>query len=288
VLGGFVGASEAWADFEREWRKILVKHDLRYIRAKQLFHRQGPYRHWEKKRIRHLWADLLYVLQEQKGLSVSKMVLHNDVYYRSYVSDGPHSRRERLDTKYALCVRCAMHLLPKLYHRQGEGRIVNFILEAGHRNAGDALRVFSDIKKQNSYAWTESVGAMSFGSKEDFPALQASDLISYWFYKTEIQKIADEVENPYEISELEIDLANCGLPIMDHVITPMDLTNLRQNFLAKNKKNVFSNARAVMKGGHIFDVWGTPSENQLFGLEASAGELDLGYVQSQSRFRPRR
>ena len=30
VLGGFLGEAIQWAEFEREWRKVLVKHDLRY------------------------------------------------------------------------------------------------------------------------------------------------------------------------------------------------------------------------------------------------------------------
>ena len=195
VLGGFFAPALEWADFDREWRKVLVKHDLRFVRAKQLFHRQGPYRKWRDKQFEYLWADLLYVLQEHKGFQISKIVLKDEDYYRSYIGDGPYSKRERLDTRYGLCVRVALNFLPMVHHRLKAPGSVNFVVEAGHKNAGDALRIFNDLKNSRSYSWSQSIGAISFGTKPDFPALQAADLVSYWFYKNEMDKISDGVDD---------------------------------------------------------------------------------------------
>jgi hypothetical protein len=268
VLGGFFGGALDWADFDREWRKVLVKHDLRFVRAKQLFHRQGPYRGWTQKQIDYLWADLLYVLQEHKGFQISKIVLRDEDYYRSYVSDGPYSKYERLDTKYGLCVRVALHFLPMVHHRLKAAGSVNFVVEAGHKNAGDALRIFTELKGSKSYSWAPSIGAISFGTKPDFPALQAADLISYWFYKTEMTKIREDIDDPFAISGLERELAQLGMGVLRHVITPLDLANLRQNFLAKNKRKVFAKVQAVLKAGeYLKGAWDTPAENELFGVE---------------------
>jgi Protein of unknown function (DUF3800) len=202
VLGGFLGEAIHWAEFEREWRKVLVKHNLRYVRAKQLFHKQGPYRKWSNKQIEYLWADLLYVLQEHRKFQISKIVLRDEDYYRSYIADGPYSKFERLDTRYAICVRVALHFLPMIHHHVKAGGLVNFFVEAGHKNAGDALRVFNQLKGEKSYPWSRSIGALTFGTKPDFPALQAADLISYWFYKNEIAKISEQIDDPFDISQL--------------------------------------------------------------------------------------
>lgn len=292
VLAGFIGRSLEWADFDREWRKVLVKHDLRFVRAKQLFHRQGPYRGWPQKQLDHLKADLLYVLQEHRSFQVSKIVLRNEDYYRSYVSNGPYSKRERLDTRYALCVRVALHFLPMINQAWRAEGAMNFVIEAGHKNAGDALRVFTDLKGSESYEWSQSIGAISLGTKPDFPALQAADLVSYWFYKTEMEKIANDIEDPFEISELERELAGCGLAVIQHVITPLDLANLRQNFLAKRKRKVFNRVNAVLKGGDFLGgAWDTPAENMLFGVEISGDRvgpesIDMS-VDDPYRFRQR-
>lgn len=267
VLGGFFGGSLDWADFEREWRKVLIKHDLRYVRAKQLFHRQGPYRGWTQRQIDYLWADLLYVLQEHKGFQISKIVLRDEDYYRSYVSDGPYSKHERLDTKYGLCVRVALHFLPMVHHRVKASGSVNFVVEAGHKNAGDALRIFTEMKSSKSYSWAQSIGAISFGTKADFPALQAADLVSYWFYRTEIEKIRENDEDSFVISGLEGQLAHLGMGVLQHIVTPRDLANLRQNFLAKKKSQVFNRVDAVLKAGEYLGAWGTPDEDRLVRME---------------------
>jgi hypothetical protein len=276
VLGGFVGSMDDWAKFDCEWRKILTKYDLRYIRAKQLFHRQGPYRGWTEKKIDHLWTDILYVLQERKELQISKIILR-DEDYQSYVSYCPISRRERLDTRYALCVRCAMHFLPMVHHRTRVKGVVNFILEDGHKNAGDALRVFLEMKDRSKYEWARSIGIMTFGTKPEDTPLQAADLISYWFYKTEMDKISGDPgdDDPMDISFLERELANCGFHIIEHLITPSDLANLRLNFSAKQKKKVFGKVRSIGRADTLIaDVWGTEYADLLVGAEISEEQFD--------------
>jgi hypothetical protein len=311
VLGGLVGSVDQWAGLEREWRKILKKYDLRFVRAKQLFHRQGPYKKWPRKQLEYLWNDLLYVFQEHPQLQVSKIVLNHEDYYRSYIGEGPISKKERLDTKYALCVRVALNFLPMVHHGVHAPGAINFIAEAGHRNQGDALRVFTELKNQKSYPWSGSIGAISFGTKPDFPALQAADLISYWFYKTEMEKIAaaareeDNYDNngwtydedgdywydawtPWDISELEQKLVRCGISIIEHIIQPRDLANLRQNFLAKNKRKTFDKARAVIRAqDFIPGTWDTESANQLFGVEVSVDSYVRGLRELPFRARNR-
>jgi hypothetical protein len=61
------------------------------------------------------------------------------------------------------------------------------------------------------------------------------------------EDIVENIDAPLIISALERELANCGLQTMDHIVTPLDLANLRQNFLAKNKRKVFDSVRSVME-----------------------------------------
>ena len=94
-----------------------------------------------------------------------------------------------------------------------------------------------------------------------------------------MDKISEGVEDPFDISRLERELANCGLSVIEHVITPRDLALLRQNFLAKNKKPVFTKARAVLKAGeYIRGAWDSPLENQLFGLEVSTDDIEAVHL----------
>lgn len=240
VLAGFVGDVNQLVDLEIEWAKVLRKHNLTHIRAKQLYHRQGQFKGWSDDRADELWADLLYVLQERKEIHASKSILRDEDYKLFYVSDGP-ARKERLDTRYALCFRAFLHFLPAI---KTGAMAVNFVLESGHRNAGDALRVFDEMKSDKGFRFRHSIGTLSFGAKQESPALQAADLLAYSSYQDECEAIKSGLERYLGWDSLDLDLVlDCGLTLIEHRIQAKDLTTMRQNFLRKNKKPIFIKAR---------------------------------------------
>jgi hypothetical protein len=112
---------------------------------------------------------------------------------------------------------------------------VNYVLESGHSNAGDARRVFDEYKKEKESTWGSSLGTISFGAKKDVPALQAADFIAYWAYKTEYDILSGRLED-CESSYIEDLLVQLEISVARHVIMPRDLAILRQNFLAKKKR----------------------------------------------------
>jgi hypothetical protein len=53
------------------------------------------------------------------------------------------------------------------------------VLEAGAKNAADALRLFELAKKEHVPQWAHLLGTLTFSSKESF-GLQAADLFVYY------------------------------------------------------------------------------------------------------------
>ena len=145
-----------------------------------------------------------------------------------------------------------MHFLPAI--RNG-ALAINFVLEAGHKNAGDALRVFQEIKRDTKLPWRHNIGSLSFGFKQDSPALQAADLLAYYSFRQECQAIEYGVstDHKYVTSDgIEIELVyGCGLTMLEQRVLPDDLMTLRKNFLRKNKRPVFSQARVDIIGPDI-------------------------------------
>jgi Protein of unknown function (DUF3800) len=240
VLAGFVGSSDEWVGFEREWRKVLKKHKITHIRAKHLWHHQKQHRGWTEAQEFELINDCLYVFQEFKQIFASKTILREEDYKLFYVSDGP-ARKERLDSRYALCFRAFMHFLPHLHHSRFAHGAINFVLEAGHRNAGDAVRVFNELKSDRNFIGRDAIGMISFGAKRDSPALQAADMLAYWVYGAHCESAEAGIKDEHIASGLESDLVDSGLTIINHKITPDDLKNMRMNFLRKRKRKVLQN-----------------------------------------------
>ncbi|MGE0563896.1 MAG: DUF3800 domain-containing protein [Pseudolabrys sp.] len=235
VLAGFLGPVEQWGNFEREWRKMLRNHGVQYVRAKELFHKQKQFKGWSDRQVRLLWAEMLYVLQEQKDIFASKTVVLEEDYRIFYVSDGP-AKRERLDTKYALCLRTLLNTHPAIHRGFYLSGSINFVLEDGHKNAGDALRVFKEIREDPNFPVRDAIGFMSFGSKRDVPGLQAADALAYSVYRAEMRNLVDPINPYFEVSELEEELDKMGKEIIGCAASPECLTDLRQNFLRKKKK----------------------------------------------------
>lgn len=242
VLAGFAARPEEWASFEREWAKVLKKWNLPFIHMKHMYHGQKHYRGWKDRDLIRLWADLMYVIQEREIFG-TKTVLYEDDYKMFYrLVDGP-SKRERLDSRYALCFRSLLYSLPSSYLVQKVESDFSFILEAGHRNAGDALRVFNELKASEHFDHRNIIGkTVSFATKPDFGALQAADMLAYFSFATE-SDLKDDSERGMFVSDFEAEVLECKLPIIEHLITPEDLLTMRTNFLRKKKLPVFQSIR---------------------------------------------
>ncbi len=238
VLAGFIGCADEWVHFEQEWTKVLRKYSISHIHAKHLWHRQKEFKGWTEEQANYLWADLWYVLQEHKHIFAARTALREEDYRLFYISDGP-APKERLDSRYALCFRAFMSFHPAFHRSHFTNGSVNFVLEAGHKNAGDLLRVYQEIKRLPG-RWQDSIGTISFGSKRDFPALQAADFLAYWSWQNECEKIEDGMaQEDLILDDFHHELLGIGMDVVEHSIKPEDLMNIRKNFFRKNKVPVF-------------------------------------------------
>jgi hypothetical protein len=250
VLAGFVGDTNDWVDFEIEWAKVLRAFKITHIRAKHLAHRQGQHKDWSASQVDELEASILYLLQERKHMFASKTVLRDDEYKMFYVGGGPE-KKERLDTRYGLCFRSLLHFIPQMERISG-AHCINFILESGHKNAGDAFRIFEEIQEDRNIPWRDILGSFTVGLKQKSPALQAADYLAYLSYL----EVREDIENGHENKVIHLNgidfelVAGCGLTVIENVIQPKDMTSMRENFLRRKKKPIFE--RAFLDGGIAF------------------------------------
>jgi hypothetical protein len=113
------------------------------------------------------------------GLS---MILQSDDYLKIYRS-REFPRRARPDTQYGLCFRTALWKSTVLLKDRPADWPLNVVLETGHKNAGDAIRVFAEFRDSLHQEYASSLGGLDFASKKDCLPLAIADSLAYAIFR---------------------------------------------------------------------------------------------------------
>lgn len=190
ILGGWVGRLGQWAGFDPKWVKLLKKNGLTYFHSRKMRQTKGEFKDWkrEKKFVFTQHAASLALKHLQFGFTIALP----DNAYRDYYVAGHRPREIQLDSRYGLCFRYCLSLIPGMAKEAFGGREldINFILESGHPNAGDAERIFNRVKKQGltnpaEIEIVKMLNVISFADKARFPGLQIADVNAYSAYQHE-------------------------------------------------------------------------------------------------------
>ena len=192
VMAGYLGTADQWRALDGDWSALLQAAGLRHVHAVDLFKRTKQFRKWPADRVNALAVQLdgLIARHMQLGFSV---IIRDDDYRKIYV-EGARPRRSRLDSKYGVCFRACLAFAPSYIASElqlaGEAQraqetTINFVLEDGHRNVGDARRLFDLFKADALPEWQHFVGAFDV-SKKDSPGAQAADFLAYCVYRAEL------------------------------------------------------------------------------------------------------
>ena len=233
VLAGFLAPAVVWSKFETEWKAVLDRHNITHVHAKHLHHREGEHKGWTDGQVEALTADLMPVFtRNSAAISGGFSIIYEDDYREAYRAPGP-IWKERLDTSYALCFWSFMHHNPMMLHFQIDptGK-VNFILETGHKNAGDVARVYNDFKLLGR-PWSKVAGTLEFATKQAAPALQAADMAAYHAYRSGCANIA---ENKPIYGFVGRVLKDCGISIAYHAITRQNLGDMRRELEVRSER----------------------------------------------------
>jgi hypothetical protein len=192
VMSGYLGTAAQWQAFDSDWTALLQTAGVRHMHAVELFKRTKQFREWPAARINTFAAQLDGVIANHLQLGFSIIIRDND-YRRIYV-EGARPPRSRLDSKYGVCFRACLAFAPSYIAselqlagetQQAQETTINFVLEDGHRNVGDARRLFNLFKADGLPEWQHLVGTFDV-SKKNSPGAQAADFLAYCVYRAEL------------------------------------------------------------------------------------------------------
>jgi hypothetical protein len=185
TIGGLVGRLSQWAYFDRRWAKMLKKRGIPYFHSKSLMDTQRPFRGWTLNQKSDLIIRAGDIQKKHTMFGFSIRLSRSD--YEQCYKSGERPKKIPLDTMYGLCFRYVAVWLPSIIEVSlGTNEFeINFIMEAGHKNAGDALRVFKQINKDAEKPTI--FRSLTFEDKKSLYGLQGADYVAHttWLVENE-------------------------------------------------------------------------------------------------------
>lgn len=197
TLAGYTGPAAQWSDFDRRWRKLLTRHGIERLHTKHFMSGWG-FEHW-KPGDREAFADRIDALMNRHLTCGFSFMLAQGDYRREYRAQ-PKPDKVHLDSAYGLLFRLMIRevvlLMQRSYPDERTLRL-NFVLEEGHRNAGDALRVFAEERRDADLG--PSMGTISFARKDCHGGLQLADTLAHLSYRAERDGVVEQIVRKEEI-----------------------------------------------------------------------------------------
>ena len=205
VMAGMLANARQWEAFERDFRLIKARHRFQIFHTKKFKKKDGDFAGWTDGQCLALMSELapLTATAFTEGVSVT---LDNTDYEAEFRA-GEKPRRMRLDSRYGFCFRNCLIFFAieglKRVHR-GQYPKLHFVLESGHKNAGDALRIFNEVKAELEANGCDMLCDLLFADKDKCDPLMMADFLAHtaymmgqaggrapdhWKVPTEIQKI---------------------------------------------------------------------------------------------------
>ncbi len=183
VMAGMMGTAAQWARFEADLAKLRRSYGFRTLHMLDFKKRQRAFAGWDQmKQVRFL-QDWIALIEHDRIMEGVTFRLDQHSYKTDYIADRP--RKPQLDTAYGLCFRnCVLHCLLEAERRLGhdkrwESVQLHVVLESGHKNAGDAERIFNEIKKESAKVGNHTLVTLTFAGKEDCAPLMVGDMLSH-------------------------------------------------------------------------------------------------------------
>lgn len=190
ILGGYVARLGQWATFDQKFRRVLKRSGLTYYHSKEMRAHQNEFKSWSTAKTIAFCNEAHRVVAANTmcGFSIRIDRAHHDEFYVA----GNRPRKMPLDTMYGVAFRLVLSFIPEFVQlslRRGD-LTIDFILEDGAKNIGDARRIFQQIKEAKITGLSELLGTIEVGEKKQFLGLQAADALASGAYLEEQRGVA--------------------------------------------------------------------------------------------------
>jgi hypothetical protein len=188
VVSGVMGSAQQWLEYQRRLNVLKKKYGFSVFHAKEFKQKSGQFKGWSDEKCRALFSEF-----HEAGanlMEAANSILTNADFAKEY-RGGDRPRKLRLDTAYGLCFRnCLTYLVLEAtrrfgHHKKFEQTSLHVVMEGGHKNRGDAERIFFEMKKELAVLGSVMLKTITFASKDECDPLMMADLLAHTAFMVE-------------------------------------------------------------------------------------------------------
>jgi hypothetical protein len=181
IMAGFLADARQWRKFEKRTTKLFSRFRVDIFHTIDVRRTDNDFEGWAVDRKIGFLDEFNHIINETTEMGYAASLLEKD--YQYYLS-LPWPKKARKDARYTLLFRACMAdaidgVLSIGRLRQGSEPRLNVVLESGHPNAGDAIRLYDFFKKRLGGVTNRSLAGLTFEDKADCLPLAAADLFAY-------------------------------------------------------------------------------------------------------------
>jgi hypothetical protein len=181
TLGGFIGTAAQWAAYESDLAQLFAEYGVKRFHAKELRGTKGDFEGWSGQKKAQFNARFLKLIDDHLTCGFAAVLSSKD--YSTIYRSGIFPRSARPDTQYALCLRVALWKALVCIKDQRQQWPLAVVLEDGHPNAADAVRVYCEVKRQLAPLYADALDTIAFKSKNTCLPLAVADSLVYSIFR---------------------------------------------------------------------------------------------------------
>lgn len=176
IMAAFLGHAYQWRRFEIKLGRIQSRDGFTIFHAKEFKAKSGEFAGWTDEKGMRLISDLTKLVRDNltEGITIA---LERDRYLNEYRAP-PIPKKMTLDSQYGVCFRACMAQLIKIVLEKGRSHNLHIVIEDGHNNVCDCIRIFNDIKTNLRRRGIELLGDITIAKKKESPPLMVSDFLA--------------------------------------------------------------------------------------------------------------
>jgi hypothetical protein len=195
IVGCFWGHAYQWERFEKKLSRLQRTYGFNIFHAKEFKAGSGEFRQWSPEKRYQLSRELSDLVGNTLAEGVT-IALDREKYLKEYRALA--DQKMHIDSQLGVCFRAILIHVVRQVHRIGKRPTLHAVVEDGHTNAADTVRIFQAIKLRLERRGTFVLGDISIESKKEAPRLMVADFLAAAYSMIRAQSIPlPEADNDY-------------------------------------------------------------------------------------------